>query len=180
MDEKKGVKKKILHWVLLIAIACVSAFIVLTILMLPAIRGDVVYTKDGIQTKPSKEKKIPKSSKGVKEEPPIWILVDLTNEDIFEKGYYELYFDTFTSGVADIASNNEPESGIEWKVYISDIQLTEEEIYALEETEPVAINKGTAEIVRGQWIYVLCNINSNTSESPSNSFFGITSTRDYI
>ena len=182
MDEKKNTKKKILHWVLLIAIACVLALIVLLILMLPIIKGDVYYTKEGRQTRQAMEEDIPNTPKfpdDPEAEPPTCILVELKNEDIFDKGYYEYYFDIFTSGVAYIGSNNDPGSDIEWKVYISDIKLTEKEIYALEENEPVAINKGEVEIERGQWIYVLCNVNAQTAQSPSDSMFGITSFRSY-
>ncbi len=179
MNEKKSIKKKILHWLFLVLIACVLALAVLFVLMLPIIKGDVYYDENGRHTKEETTHNVPKMSKNMDHEPPTSILVELTNEDIFEKGYYEYYFDVFSSGYVQISSKNAPESGIEWKVYISDIELSEEEIYELEGTEPVAINNGETEAERGQWFYILCNINSQTSEAPSNSMFGMTSMRSY-
>ena len=182
MDEKKKGKKKVLHWVLLIGIACVLAFIVLTIIMFPVIKGEVYYTKEGRVTVQNDEKNGidgPIFPDNMDHEPPSCILVDICNEDIFEKGYYEYYFEFFTDGVCYIGSTNEPESDIEWKVYISDVKLSEEEIYALEGTEPIAVNKGEADIERGQWIYILCNVNSKTSDTPSSSNFSIITYRGY-
>lgn len=179
MDKKKRIIKKILHWVFLVAIACVLGLIVLCILMLPVIKGDVFYTKEGRQTRQSKQEGILHFSDKMDHEPPTSILVELRNEDIFEKGYYEYEYTVFSSGVAYIVSENDSESGTEWKVYISDTRLSEEEIYALEETEPVAINKGETRITRGQWIYILCNVNSQTSEAPSASMISIYCIRNY-
>lgn len=178
-DENKSIKKKVLRWLLLVAIACVLGVAVLLIIMIPVLKGDVYYDKDGRHTKAEKVTDFPPFPDGSDHEPPTAILAELSNADIFEKGYFEYCFDIFSTGVTYIGSNNEPASGIEWKVYISDIRLSEEEIYALEETEPAAVNAGTIKITHGQWIYVLCNINASTADAPSESTFSITSIRGY-
>lgn len=183
MKDKKSAIKKILHVLVLVGTACVLASAVLLILMTPFIKGKVYYTKEGLQKSEAKQEednsKAGNLPKDLIEEPPMLILFEIRNEDIFEKGYYEHYVDIPLPNLATIGSNNEPDSNIEWKVYISDTQLAEDEIYALEDMEPVAVNKGEAEIKQGQWIYVLCNINSQTSDKPSDSMFSIGSFRDY-
>lgn len=175
--------KKVLRYVLAAIAVCVLALFAIAIVVIPIVKKKEYLYQGKSQTKQIEEEDIPDIPdfpQNVEEEPPVCLIVELKNEDIFEKGYYEHYFDTFTSGVVDIGSNNDPESDIEWKVYISDIKLTEDEIYALEGTNPVAVNKGKTQIVRGQWVYILCNINSQTSEAPSDSMFSIVSIRDYI
>lgn len=111
--------------------------------------------------------------------PPTGMGFDLSNEDVFETGYYHVMFDTFSSAVIYFESNNEQDSDIEWAVYITDHELNDEEIDELLNQEPIAINEGSADINAEQWIYVFCNINSKTSASPTNSTFKLYSLRDY-
>lgn len=68
---------------------------------------------------------------------------------------------------------------IYWSVYIVDEELSIEEIDNLSTQNPVAINEGSARVNGGQWIYVLCNINSKTTSEASNSTFRFYSFRDY-
>ncbi len=117
---------------------------------------------------------------GVEEEPPAGMGFELTNEDVFETGYYYVQYDSFDGAKIFFESNNEPDSNIEWSVYIVDNELSAEEIEALPSQNQVAINEGSANISGGQWIYVLCNINSKTASSPINATFKLYSFRDYI
>lgn len=170
-----GRKKTVLK-VLLIIFACVLVILIITPTLLKT------YMKNGGQMEKTEKEDIPDTPDlpvALEEEPPMCFLVELKNEDIFEKGYYEYYFSVFTSGILYIGSDSDPETDIEWKVYVSDTELSEEEIYALDEEEPLAVNKGEIEVERGKWIYILCNINAKTSDEPSDSMFNIISYRDY-
>ena len=103
----------------------------------------------------------------------------ITNEDVFETGYYHVQYDTFYSAYVYFTSNNEADSDVEWRVYVVDHELDDEEIDELLTKEPIAINSGSADIYSGQWIYVFCSVNSKTAESPTNSTFEMYSFADY-
>ena len=53
-------------------------------------------------------------------------------------------------------------SDIAWSVYLSDKELSEDEIKELSKTEQLAVNEGSDAIRESQWIYVLCRINKET------------------
>ncbi|MGN0325901.1 MAG: hypothetical protein ACI4DW_06300 [Lachnospiraceae bacterium] len=112
-------------------------------------------------------------------EPPAGLGIDLSNEEIFETGYYCIQYDSFEEANIFFESNNEKDADIEWSVYIVDEELSIEEIGDLSTQDPVAINEGSARVNGGQWIYVLCNINSKTASEPSNSTFRFYSFRNY-
>lgn len=115
----------------------------------------------------------------VYDEPPAGLGFDISNEDIFDTGFYSIQYDTFDGAFIYFESNNEQDCDVEWYVYIVDDELDDSQIDELLTQEPIATNEGSASIESGQWIYVFCNINSKTAESPTNSTFNLYSFRDY-
>lgn len=116
----------------------------------------------------------------VEPEPPVSLGFEITNEDVFEKGYYSTQYNDFSSADIYFESNNEPDSDIEWRVYITDEEVGPDEMEELLSQQPVAVNSGSSHIVNGQWIYIICNINSETADEPAESSFSSYSVRDYI
>ena len=112
-------------------------------------------------------------------EPPQGMGFDISNNDIFEKGYYAVQYDSFSIAYFSWSSTNESGSDIEWSVYLSDKELSEDEIKELSKTKPLAVNEGSDAIEEGQWIYVLCNINKETAAAPVDSTFHLSSFRAY-
>ena len=112
-------------------------------------------------------------------EPPQGMGFDISNKDIFEKGYYAVQYDSFSGAYIYWSSTNESGSDIEWSVYLSDNELSEDEIKELSKTKPLAVNEGSDAIREGQWIYVLCNINKETASAPVDSTFHLSSFRAY-
>ena len=112
-------------------------------------------------------------------EPPQGMGFNISNEDIFEKGYYAVQYDSFSSAYFYWSSTNVSGSDIEWSVYLSDKELSEDEIKELSGTEPLAVNEGSDAIREGQWIYVFCNINQETASAPVDSTFRLYSLRKY-
>ena len=112
-------------------------------------------------------------------EPPQGMGFDISNEDVFEKGYYAVQYDSFSSAYFIWSSTNKSGSDIEWSVYLSDKELSEDEIKELSKTKPLAVNEGSDAIEEGQWIYVLCNINKETATAPVDSTFHLSSFRSY-
>ena len=112
-------------------------------------------------------------------EPPQGMGFDISNKDIFEKGYYAVRYDSFTMAYFAWSSTNGSGSDIEWSVYLSDNELSEDEIKELSKTKPLAVNEGSDAIREGQWIYVLCNINKETASAPVDSTFHLSSFRNY-
>lgn len=117
----------------------------------------------------------------IEAEPPSGLGFDLTNEDVFESGYFCIQYDTFSSADIFFESTNTTDSDVEWSVYIVDNELSSDGVEKMIDTqEPVAVNEGSAGINGGQWIYVFCNVNSKTASEPTNSSFKLYSFRDYI
>ena len=112
-------------------------------------------------------------------EPPQGLTFDISNKDIFEKGYYAVQFNSFAGAYFSWSSKNNSGSDIEWRVYLSDKELPEDEIKELSKTKPLAVNEGSDSIREGQWIYVLCSINKETASAPVNATFHLSSFRDY-
>ena len=112
-------------------------------------------------------------------EPPQGMGFDISNEDIFEKGYYAVQYDSFTSAYFFWSSTNNSGSDIEWSVYVSDEKLTEDEIKELSKTKSLGVNEGSDAVAEGQWIIVICNINKETADAPVDSTFHLSSFRDY-
>ena len=123
--------------------------------------------------------KAPDLPVNMEHEPPQGLGFDISNKDIFEKGYYAVQYDSFSGAYIYWSSTNESGSDIEWSVYLSDKELSEDEIRELSKTEPLAVNEGSDAISEGQWIYILCNINKETASAPVDSTFHLTSLRDY-
>ena len=124
--------------------------------------------------------KAPDFPENMDHEPPQGMGFDISNEDIFEKGYYAVQYDSFTSAYFFWSSTNNSGSDIEWNVYLTDEELSEDEVKELSKTEPLAVNEGSDSIREGQWIYVLCSINKETASAPVDSTFHLSSYRDYI
>lgn len=113
-------------------------------------------------------------------EPPSGPGIDLTNADVFETGYYCMQYDTFNGAYLYFSSTNVSDPAVEWSVYIINNELSEEDAKKMVNLpEPFAINEGSAHIREGQWIYVYCNINSETASEPTDSSFNMYSLRDY-
>lgn len=112
-------------------------------------------------------------------EPPQGMGFDISNEDVFEKGYYAVQYDTFSGAYFAWSSTNNSETDIEWSVYLSDKELSEDEIKELSKTKPLAVNEGSDAVREGQWIYVLCSINKETASAPVDATFHLSSFRDY-
>ena len=113
-------------------------------------------------------------------EPPQGMGFTISNEDVFEKGYYSVQFDSFSGAYFFCSTKDNSGSDIKWSLYLSDKELSEDEIKELSKTEPLLVNEGSDSIREGQWIYVLCNINKDTASSPVNSAFNLSSYRDYV
>ena len=105
--------------------------------------------------------------------------VYVNGEDIFEKGYYAVQYDTFTGAYFSWSMKNNSDSDIEWSVYVSDTELSEEEIKELSKTKSLGVNEGSDAVSEGQWIIVICNINKETADAPVDSTFHLVSFRDY-
>ena len=135
----------------------------------------------GYQTTTTKSSnfKAPDFPDDIEHEPPQGEGFDITNEDIFEKGYYAFQFDSFSDAYIFWGMKNNSDVDIEWSVYRVDNELSEDEIKELAKTEPLAINEGSDSISEGQWIYVLCNINKETASAPVDSTFYLSSYRGY-
>ena len=123
--------------------------------------------------------KAPDFPENMEHEPPQGMGFDISNEDIFEKGYYAVQYDSFEGAYLYWSTKNNSGSDIEWSVYLSDKELSEEEIKELAKTKPLAVNEGSDSIREGQWIYVLCNINKETASAPVDATFHLSSFRDY-
>ena len=104
---------------------------------------------------------------------------DISNEDIFDNGYYAVQYDTFSGAYFFWSTTNNSGSDIEWSVYVSDKELSEDEIKELSLTESLGVNEGSDEVAEGQWIIVICSINKETADAPVDSTFHLSSYRDY-
>ena len=165
------IKKNILIYILITGI----------IFILPACSNgtDTIVPTSATPTK-SSNFKAPDMPANMDHEPPQGMGFDISNKDIFEKGYYAVQYDSFTGAYFFWSSTNESGSDIEWSVYLSDKELSDDEIKELSKTKPLAVNEGSDAIQQGQWIYVLCSINKETASSPVDSTFHLSSFRDYI
>jgi len=159
-------------------------FIVAIIFALPACSNGTDAADTQISTSESSTRssnfKAPDFPENMEHEPPQGMGFNISNEDIFETGYYAIQYDSFDDAYFFWSSTNNSELDIEWSVYLSDNELTEEEIDDLSKTESLGVNEGSNEIREGQWIYVLCNINKETASVPVDSTFRLSSFRAYI
>ena len=163
-------KKHILIYILIAGI----------ILSLPACSNgaDTQVTTSAASTR-SSNFKAPDMPDDMDHEPPQGMGFDISNEDIFEKGYYAVQYDSFSGAYFIWSSTNNSGSDIEWSVYVSDKELSENEIKELSQTKSLGVNEGSDSIQEGQWIYVLCSINKETAAAPVDSTFHLSSFRDY-
>ena len=74
--------------------------------------------------------KAPDFPENMEHEPPQGMGFDISNEDIFEKGYYAVQYDSFEGAYLYWSTKNNSGSDIEWSVYLSDKELSEDEINA--------------------------------------------------
>ena len=151
-----------------------------TIFTLPACSNvDDTQVSTSVTSTRSSNFKAPDMPDDMDHEPPQGMGFHISNKDIFEKGYYAVQYDSFSGAYFAWSSTNESGSDIEWSVYLSDNELSEDEIKELSKTKPLAVNEGSDAIREGQWIYVLCNINKETASAPVDSTFHLSSFRDY-
>jgi hypothetical protein len=153
------------------------------ILTLPACSNVAETTETQVSTSVTSTKssnyKAPDFPEGMEHEPPQGMGIDISNEDIFEKGYYAVQYDSFPGAYFYWSSKNNSGSDIEWSVYLSDKELSEDEIKELAKTKSLGVNEGSDAISEGQWIYVLCSINKETASAPVDATFHLSSFRDY-
>jgi len=150
------------------------------IVALPACSNvDDTQISTSVTSTKSSNFKAPDMPDDMDHEPPQGMGFDISNKDIFEKGYYAVQYDSFSIAYFAWSSTNESGSDIEWSVYLSDKELSEDEIKELSKTKPLAVNEGSDAIEEGQWIYVLCNINKETATAPVDSTFHLSSFRAY-
>ena len=123
--------------------------------------------------------KAPDFPDNIEHEPPSGMGFDISNDDIFDKGYYAVQYDTFSGAYFFWSTTNNSGSDIEWSVYVSDKELSEDEIKELSLTESLGVNEGSDEVAEGQWIIVICSINKETADAPVDSTFHLSSYRDY-
>ena len=123
--------------------------------------------------------KAPDMPDNMDHEPPQGMGFDISNEDIFEKGYYEVQYDSFSGAYFAWSMKNNSGSDIAWSVYVSDKELSEDEIKELSQTKSLGVNEGSDAVAEGQWIIVICNINKETADAPVDSTFHLVSFRDY-
>ena len=100
---------------------------------------------------------------------PAWYMVQVSGEDVFEKGYIGEKITSTTT--VYFAFKTKPADNAVWSVYITDAELTDEEAQALKNTEPVLTGEGEADLKYGQWIYIFCDVNSETAEEPSKTIY---------
>ena len=68
--------------------------------------------------------KAPDFPENMEHEPPQGMGFDISNEDIFEKGYYAVQYDSFEGAYLYWSTKNNSGSDIEWSVYLSDKELS--------------------------------------------------------
>lgn len=143
--------------------------------------SSVTDTRDSLPVASTRSSnfKAPDMPDNMEHEPPSGMGFDISNEDIFEKGYYAVQYDTFSGAYFSWSSKNNSGSDIEWSVYLSDKKLSEDEIKDLSKTKSLGVNEGSDAVREGQWIYVLCSINKETAPAPVDSTFHLSSFRDY-
>ena len=153
------------------------------ILTLPACSNVAETTETQVSTSAASTRssnfKAPDFPEGMDHEPPQGMGFDISNEDVFEKGYYAVQYDSFPGAYFYWSSKNNSGSDIEWSVYLSDKELSEDEIKELSKTKSLGVNEGSDAISEGQWIYVLCSINKETASAPVDATFHLSSFRDY-
>ena len=97
-------------------------------------RTDTKASSSAVSTR-SSNFKAPDMPDDMDHEPPQGLTFDISNKDIFEKGYYAVQFDSFAGAYFSWSSKNNSGSDIEWSVYLSDKELSEEEIKELSKTK---------------------------------------------
>jgi len=122
----------------------------------------------------SEQKVIPESEP--EPEPPSF-LTEVTGEDVYENGYYceEIY--SRTTIYFTLISDSEDQAG--WYIYLSDNELNDDEIEALQKTEPVLTGNGSVDATYGQWVYIFCDINAETAEEPTKDILSFSYMGDY-
>ena len=157
------------------------AFIALAIVCLSACTDDASNDKDDINnsgsvTNPDDD------AWALMTEPRMIDILSVENEDVFEKGYYEFFFDYEYDEYADInyqiditgEFSRRWDFDTDWKIYVSDKKLNEHYIeYMIENKEPTLENEGRFDIHSGQWIYLYCEHNSLNYDEPNDAGYEI-------
>lgn len=106
--------------------------------------------------------------------------LNIENKDVFDGGYYGMQFkyDDREPSYAEkitvtVYFESKGDPGTDWEVFVTDHTLPEfkDDVSYLGHAEPDLYNEGNMEIVSGQWIYVHCTCNAETSEAPSKGSF---------
>ena len=100
---------------------------------------------------------------------PAAFLIQVSGEDVFEKGYKGEKFTGTTT--VNFAFKTPPADNAVWSVYIADDELSDEEAQKLKNTDPVLTGEGKLDVKYGQWIYIFCDVNSETAEEPSKTVY---------
>jgi len=100
---------------------------------------------------------------------PAWYMVQVSGEDVFEKGYIGEKITSTTT--VYFGFKTEAADNAVWSVYVVDNELSDEEAQTLKNTDPVLTGEGKTDVKYGQWIYVFCDMNSETAEEPSKSVY---------
>ena len=100
---------------------------------------------------------------------PAGFLIQVSGEDVFEKGYKGEKFTGTTT--VNFAFKTAPEDNAVWSVYIADDELSDEEAQKLKNIDPVLTGEGKLDVKYGQWIYIFCDVNSKTAEEPSKTVY---------
>ena len=110
-------------------------------------------------------------------EPASILGLEVSNTSIFEKGYYCMQYSN--SGVLYFEVRNASDTPSNWSVYIVDSELTEDEVNDLQTKEPALVNAGEVDVTYDQWIYVFCDVNSETSSEPNDEVLEAWGFADY-
>ncbi|MBR6383164.1 MAG: hypothetical protein IKS56_04180 [Lachnospiraceae bacterium] len=109
-------------------------------------------------------------------EPPSF-LVEVTGQNVYDNGYYCEKIYNATTVHFLLTSNSEKTAG--WSIYLVDDELSEEEIKNLKETEPILTGSGEIEASYGQWVYIFCDVNAETSDKPTNDVLSFSYPANY-
>ncbi|MCR5805253.1 MAG: hypothetical protein K6G47_13450 [Clostridia bacterium] len=102
---------------------------------------------------------------------------EVSNSSIFETGYYHTKFEE--SGNLYFSVTNASDEPANWSIYIVDNELTEDEVKDLQTKEPALVNDGILGITYDQWIYIFCDVNSNTASESTDEILEVWAYADY-
>lgn len=101
---------------------------------------------------------------------------NVTGEDVYETGWYHERLGSHSEVTIAYTSST---PGATWYVYFSKEELTEDEMLKLAERNADIVNSGTMDAYEYDWIYIYCDINSDTSAQPAEDMVTILYTATY-